>query len=195
MKTDKQTKIIALVAMIIAIGGLSIAFAALNQDLTIDGSASVSQIGFKVRFENLVEQTPVGSVTVNTSPTISSNSAHIGDFDVAFAAPGSSVSYTATIHNAGTIDAIIDSINIPAPTCTGNGVNATVDASNVCNHIEYTLTYADGSAITSGQTLDAGASVNVILTLEYSSGVTVAELPAESVSISNLAITIGYIQS
>ncbi len=194
MKSDRQTKLIAVIAMIIAIGGLSIAFAALNQNLSIDGVAAVNQIGFEVRFENLVENPVIGDATIITSPTISANTTHIGTFDVEFNAPGASVSYEATLNNTGTIDAIVDSINIPTPTCTGTGDNATIDAANVCEYIEYTLKYDNGDDINIGDTLASSTTRNVILTLTYNNLVTVDKLPKDIVEISNLAVTIGYVQ-
>ncbi len=194
MKTDRQTKIIAVIAMLVAIGGLSIAFAALNQNITIDGSATVSKIGFKVEFQDLVKETPTGLVTIITEPTISASTTHVGDYDVIFTSPESSISYTMDIVNTGTLDAVLGSIDVPTPICTGTGENALVDAENVCNNLTYTLTYSDGSAIQVGDSLAAGDSENVRLTLSYGE-ITVDELAKESVSISNLSININYTQS
>ena len=57
------------------------------------------------------------------------------------------------------------------------------------------MTYADGSPIRVDDTLDAGETKSLKLTLLYSSNVSAEQLPTDDVAVSNLAISIIYSQA
>ena len=69
------------------------------------------------------------------------------------------------------------------------------DENNVCDNLTYTLTYANGTPVAVDDTLNAGETKSLKLTLTYSASVAAAALPKDDVSISNLAISIIYAQS
>ena len=75
------------------------------------------------------------------------------------------------------------------------GATATTDENNVCENLTYTLTYANGTPVAVDDTLNAGETKSLKLTLSYSASVAAAALPKDDVSISNLAISIIYAQS
>ncbi len=190
-KNFKTLMIVAVVALVAVVG---IGYAAFSANLTINGSGTVKSSSWKIKFANLKDVNLTGKAEEVTKPTISNNDTHIGDYAVTFNAPGDSINYTFDVVNDGTFDAEISSITIDTPDCTGNGANATADASNVCKNLSYKLTYADGQNVLQGDTLDAGATKNMKLSLTYADSVTVEELPQDDVVISNLEVTIVYAQ-
>lgn len=194
MEKERKTKIIAIIAICIAIVGLTVGFAAFSSTLTINGTGTVKSSSWQVRFENLSAVTKAGTATEVTAPTINTNDTNIGDYDVTLTTPGDSISYTFDVANNGTFDAEVTSITIPTPTCTGNGANAVTDAQNVCSNLSYTLTYADGSSIAVADSIAAGEKKAMKLTLTYSKDITAVQLPSDDVAISNLGITILYSQ-
>ncbi len=199
MNRDRHTKFLAVIAIVLAVGGLSIGFAALSQSLTIDGTGEVAAQNWDVHFENLstvnVHST---TATETTAPTLNGTNTHIGDYYVVFNAPGDKVSYTFDVVNDGSIDATLSTATIPTNLgCTSTNADATLgatEAAYVCSKLTYTLTYADGSLLTGSPQLAAGTSKSLILTLEFSSEVDAASLPTASVSVEDLAITLSYIQ-
>lgn len=195
MEKDRKTKVLAVIAIIIAVVSLTIGFAAFSTTLSIDGTGDVKSSSWKVRFENLQPVQRVGTAVETTAPTINTNDTTISNFDVSFTTPGDSVSYTFDIANKGTFDAEITSINIPTPTCQGTGTNAEEDATNVCDNLEYKLTYTDGgAALAQADTLNKGETKNVTLTLTYKDTIGATELPQDNVDINNLGISIVYSQ-
>lgn len=194
MEKNRGTKILAIVAIIIAVIGLSVGFAAFSATLTINGTGTVKASSWQVRFENLSAVAKTGTATEVTAPTINTNDTNIGDYSVTLTTPGDSISYTFDVANNGTFDAEVTAITIPTPTCTGNGANAETDALNVCNNVAYTLTYDDGTAIANGDTIKAAEKKTMKLTLTYNDSVTADLLAKDDVAISNLGITILYSQ-
>ncbi len=108
VEKERKVKALSLVALIIAVLGLTLAFAALSQTLTINGTASVNAAEWDIHFENLSEPTITGSAIVNNVPTFTGT--EITDFDVSLTKPGDSVTYEFDIVNNGTIDAKLDEL-------------------------------------------------------------------------------------
>ncbi len=196
MKTERNLKILVIAAITIAIGGLSIGFAAFSRTLTITGAeATVNSSSWDVHFENLVPST-TGTATTTGGSITPTNSTSITGIDMTLTSPGDSVTYTFDVVNGGDFDAIATTLNIDTPTCVGSGVNATVDATNVCNNLEYTLTYADGSDILTTPSLTtAEGTKSMKLTLTYSNAITADQLPASAVTVSDLNASILYSQN
>ncbi|MCI8394066.1 MAG: hypothetical protein HFH86_01115 [Bacilli bacterium] len=194
MEKERKTKFLAILAICIAVVGLTVGFAAFSSALTINGTSTIKSSSWQVRFENLSAVTKTGTATEVSAPTVNTNDTNIGDYDVTLTTPGDSISYTFDVANNGTFDAEVTTITIPTPTCTGNGANAEIDAKNVCDNLNYTLTYEDGTAITATDAILAGQRKRLKLTLTYSNTVTAEKLASDDVAISNLGITILYSQ-
>lgn len=194
MKSDKGIKVIAIVALCLALVGLGVGYAAFSASLSIKGTGTVNASSWKIKFQNLSTATLVGEAKEVKAPTINTNDTNISDYSATFTAPGDSISYTFEVANTGTFDAAVSTIAIPTPTCTGNGVNAATDASNVCKNLSYSLTYTDGTAIAVGDTLTKGETKALKLTLVYKNSITAGELPTDDVSISNLETSILFSQ-
>lgn len=100
------------------------------------------------------------------------------------------VNYTFNVVNDGDLDAKISSIVMPKPVCTSTGDTAYEDSSLICDNLNYSLTYLDGTEIKIGDTLEKGQSKSLILKLEYLG----TNLPQNVVEISGLSIALIYVQ-
>lgn len=197
MEKERKIKTLSLVALIVAVLGLTVAFAALSQTLTINGSATVDTATWDIHFANLSSGATTGGASVTTEPTIKADSSGkastvIGDYDVVLTKPGDSVTYTFDVTNAGTVDAILSSLTKAVkPTCTSNA-SVENDATIVCDGLTYSLTYTDTSTeVKENDTLNKGETKNMTLKLEFESDT----LPTDDVSISNLGIIFNYAQN
>ena len=192
-----NSKLIAVMALCVAVMCISVGFAALSSTLNINGNAKVNTSNWDVHFADLSSSpTIVGDADQIKAPNL--NATSITNYSVNLNEPDSSISYSFKIVNGGTYDAKISSITVPVPMCTGNGTYATSDASNVCKYLEYTLKYDNGSSLAVGDTISAGSSVNAVLKLAFTSNnntITSVELPNDDVVISNLGISIIYVQA
>lgn len=189
MGKDTFGRGIALIALAFAVLGVSVAFAAMSQTLTINGTATVSP-AFSVKFANLSAPTLVGTATVTTAPTLTAT--HIGNYAVKLMQKNDSVTYTFDIKNTGTINASLSTLTKAIPTCTGTATDTTqaaTDATTVCGNLTHALTYTDsGTAVAANDTLAAGTTKNVTLKISYNSDT----LPIDDVNVAGLDITLVY---
>ena len=196
MEKETRIKTLSLVALIVAVLGLTVAFASLSQTLTINGTASVDAATWDIHFANLSEAVVTGDAYVTTDPTIEAGSdgkanTVIGDYELVLTKPGDSISYTFDVTNAGTIDASLSKLTKAlTPTCSSNA-SVDEDATIVCDGLTYTLTYTDGGqTVSQGDALNKGETKNMTLKLAYDSD----KLPSDDVTISDLGITLNYVQ-
>lgn len=190
MKTDRKVKYVVIMALIVAVLGISVAFAAMNQTLSINGAANFNPASWNVRFSNLSQPTILGNARVSSQPVLTDTK--IGDFVVDLSSPNDLVSYTFDVKNDGSMDAVLSTFTINDPVCVGSSdVTGVNDSNIVCSNISYTLTYEDGSIINTGDSLPSGSSKKLKLTLSYN-GTT---LPSASVNIKGLDISFIYTQS
>ncbi len=193
MEKERKIKVLSVAALLVAVLGLTVAFAALSQTLTINGSATVNTASWDIHFKNLSTPTLTGNAAVTTAPTIDTKGTTIGNYALKLTKPGDSVTYTFDVENKGTINAkISELVKAAKPTCTGTGAAAAADAKIICDGLTYDLTYTDGgAAVAKEDTLNANETKNLTLKLAFESN----SLPADDVSISDLGITITYAQN
>lgn len=124
MRYQRKQKIIIIVALVIAIVGMSLGFAAFTSTLNISSSATITpnSSDFKVLFST----TQFAVDTNNTSCKIGNGEGYngavggigcvksnsISDMAVVFTKPNQSVDFRIYIHNTGEYDAYLKSINI-----------------------------------------------------------------------------------
>ena len=106
MEKERRIKVLSLVALIVAVLGLTVAFASLSQMLTINGTATVDAASWDVHFENLTGPDITGSASTSGTPSI--NDTTISGLNMSVTKPGDSVTYYFDIVNDGTIDAVLD---------------------------------------------------------------------------------------
>ena len=178
MEKERGAKVIAIVALLIAVVGLTVGYAAYSSTLTINGTANVDPASWKVNFGyktgNSLTGTINGHATENTAPTLADTT--ISGFDVTLKAPGDSVTYNFLIKNSGTLNARLANFTMGTLTCAPNegGKISPEDATNLCGELKYTLTYADDSTITTGTTLNSNDSKELKLKLEWPSASTLS---------------------
>lgn len=189
MDRSRRFKIVSIFILIIAVIGLSIAYAAMSEILSITGTAKMNSADWHIKFENLsVEKT--GDATF-VLPTLSDTS--LLDYEVNLTKPGDSVTFIFDVTNNGNIDAVLGTVTKGKPECNGVGSNATSDAKTVCNNLIYSLKYEDGSDVKVGDTLDKKEVSKMKLQLVYNSDASV--LPNDDVTVKGLDINVIYNQN
>ena len=107
MERNRKIKILSLVALIVAVLGLGVAFAALSSQLTINGSAKAQAGSWNIHFAKTLDMpTQTTGDASFTEPTLSDTS--ILGFKATVTKPGDSVTYYFDIVNSGTVDALVD---------------------------------------------------------------------------------------
>lgn len=189
MEKERKIKTLSLVALIVAILGLTVAFANLTKELTIEGTAKVKGAKWDIYFSN---------VSVVTSGDAQASNANISDKtsisipEVTLTKPEDSVTYTFDVINNGTVDAKISGIENKIATFTSNASSpSNSDVTIVKNGFTYKLTYNDGSAVNSNDALVTGATKKMKIVISFNGD----NVPANDVSIKNLGSTITYVQS
>lgn len=179
MEKERGAKIIAIVALLIAVVGLTVGYAAYSSTLTINGTATVDPASWKVNFDykngtNSLTGTTKGHATEKTAPTLADTT--ISGFDVTLKAPGDSVTYNFLIKNSGTLNAKLANFTMGTLTCTPNEGSSISpeNATKLCGELRYTLTYADDSTITTGTPLNSNDSKELKLKLEWPSASTLS---------------------
>ena len=210
MEKTRKIKIISLCALLVAVLGLTVAFAALSQTLTINGSAAVDAASWDIHFEKTSgKETEVKGTATFTEPTLSGTT--IENFSATLTKPGDSVTYYFDIVNKGTIDAQIENYNFPYAfkDCMANinkysycmnfdfnsdgNINA-LDNLTYITLFNHYLKYADtDKSVTQGDTINAGETKHMKLVIEYKD--TATELLENNITLtSSDPITITYEQ-
>ncbi len=118
MEKTRKVKIISLCALLVAVLGLTVAFASLSQMLTINGSANVNAATWNIHFKNNIETSTEGTAKIITKPTLDDKTLSIENFEVSLTKPGDIATLMVDIINDGTLDAkignkIINGYEIP----------------------------------------------------------------------------------
>ena len=214
MERNRKIKTLSLVALIVAVLGLGVAFAALSSKLTINGSAKAQAGSWNIHFAKTLDMpTQTTGNASFTEPTLSDTS--ILGFKATVTKPGDSVTYYFDIVNSGTVDALIEDYVFKTgylecsgesfsdhPECKIYDFNSDgfVDSNDygVWNaSIKYGLYYTDNNKeIKSGDTISAGETKHAKLVVEYlSSSKYLLPDGMQITSIKNTPITIDFVQS
>lgn len=191
MTKRRSINILVLGALVLGAVAITVAFAAIQTTLQIQGTATMNTATWDVKFQNLSAPTLTGAASVGTAPTLASTL--IGTYAVVVTKPGDSITYTFDVTNTGSLDAIIGTYTKAAtPTCTGvSATEAAADAALVCAGLTYTLKYTSGGAnVALNDTLAAGQTKNLTLKLSYDG----ASLPTDDVNITGLDISMVYVE-
>ena len=158
MKNNKQ-KVITIAALVIAVIGLSIGFAAFASTLNISTSASVTPAdgNFIVKFSKVNNELNEEDVTPSTGTgdaadidNTNASNPKIGTLSTTFTQPGQSVEYTFYVRNMGKYDAYLTNIRFNNAStgnsfkvCTATSDNPVSNANDMCQYITYRLTLED----------------------------------------------------
>lgn len=185
----KDYKIIVIIALILGIIGLSIAFAAMSSTLKINTSSSYGGHEWSINFANNDYGSTTGSAIAGS---IYLKSTSIVIMNAKLNKPGDSVTYTFDVVNNGIIDAELSSITNLSPIFTGSGNDKVNDENIIKNNYIYSLTYEDGSKINIKDELKVGEKVRMKLTMAYKGDV--LDTPSNPVTITNTGTTLLYVQ-
>ena len=189
-----HTKTYIIISMFISIVGISIAYAALSQQLQIKTTTTVqsSQTSWNIVIEKdgclKRGYTNTGDMTVNGSTITISN--------FTFKAPNDRFTCYFYVENKGEIDAKISSIDYKEPTISGTGSTATEDSALVKTNLWKALNWYNWpslSPISKGDKVLAGEKKRAEIT--YSINETMTTLPTNSVTFSNAVYTINFEQA
>ena len=164
----------------ITILSMGIGFAFLSSNLTITGNTSVSGNSWNVYFNNV--QVTEGSVDATVAPTTTGTNTTSIDYTVTLDKPGDFYEFTVDAVNAGTIDAMIQSINMTS-----------LDT-DVVKYLSYTATYLDGTELTQNDVLEADDSTTYKVRIEFKKNITSDDLSEEDNSLT-LTFGVNYVQS
>lgn len=171
MRNEAKRNGIIIGALLITIALMTVGYAALATQLTINGTASTGDASWDIEFESITKNSALSTTDAveNSTPTVSGTAA---TFDVSLPKPGSKIVYDLVVANSGTIDATFKKI-------TG------VDELNTAEPIAITYTAtrldaANGSVTTSEGDLLAAGKNYFRVTIEWPS--TSTEVPTETTS-------------
>ena len=197
MEKERRIKGLSLVALVVAVLGLTVAFAALSQQLTIEGTATVGSSSWNVKFKSISEATKTGGAKVENidgsekTPTLTDYTITLPT--ISLTKPGDKVEYTVVVENSGTIDATVESVTYNDKTCSSEAAD---EATAFCNGNEFSfkLENADSTEVAVGQELLKGNSKTMKLTVEYVKTEDKQELPSKDITISKLGVVVKYAQ-
>lgn len=188
---ENRVRNVVLGVLAVSLIGLTVAYAQLTQRLNINGTAKSKSNTWDIHFENLKSTVTGNAVLSQDNPlTIVSNSTTISGSVGNLSLPGDSIVYTFDIANKGTISAQLSADPIiSTPECSSNDATG---ATVVCENVIYTLTYADGSKIKTGDILEKGEKKAAKLTISLKNSM--SAVPSAEVDITNMAAVLNYNQ-
>lgn len=213
MEKNRNAQVIAIVALVVAVLGLSVGFASFSNVLNIQASANVKPDSstLNVDFSSSIDSVTVAEITptatpnsiVTTNATID-NSADptISNLSATFTEPGQSVVYKFYAYNAGELNAYLKSIvyanaagSNATKVCTAKEGTTDALVQKACENILVKvkvgneLETATGKASITGHSLAKKTGEMVTVTLEYAAG---AERTDGDFSVAFGNITLNY---
>ena len=180
MRKNKRKELFAL--LILLVFGLSLGYALLSTNLSIDGTSTIVSSSWDIHFENA--EGSRGNIIPTTLPTINAAGDTVS-YDVTLAQPGDFYEFTVDAVNDGTLDGMIDSIN---STINNQPI------SNIPNCLEYYVVYDDGLEIEANHLLKAGTSVKYKVYIGYRLDIDEDDLPSTDTTY-NISLNINYKQA
>lgn len=220
MEKQRKIKVLSVAALIVAVLGLTVAFAALSQTLTINGSANVDPGTWDIRLENIRDVYAYNDAKFTTEPVINND---VINFSVELTKPGDLAYFMFDIKNHGTIDAKVNKLiqygivtNITGPDehgdytydmeevteeliekivpiadWDGDGETTMEEREKTLQILEVTFREKEFETSGNGYILNAGARSTYEFYISYSNSAT--ELPKGDVVL-NLEFGFGYTQ-
>ena len=214
MEKERKIKTLTVIALVLLVLGLTVAFAALSQTLTINGSANVDAASWNVQFdpESFAMDYPGDKVE---KPEVTGTS--ITGFKAYLRKPGNSFRIWVNLVNSGTIDARLDSIvKNERPICTSL-TGDEEDAQMVCDNLKvisflmsqeemeeiapnfdseeemFEYIIENGYSLKEGDVIKAGETQLFTYIVYYDAKT--SNTPDDNVSITGLDLTLNYVQN
>lgn len=192
MERQKGTNIIALVALVVAVVGVTLGFAAFSNTLEITQSATVTpnESTFNIDFSTVSDSESTTGMTINATTgatgnaTISNDSdtnASLTNLTATFSNIGQTVTYNFYARNTGEYDAWLKAINFANAEgensfikCIPNGSTNADMVANACETISVTVKVGSDNAVSTTTAFDVsthelkvGNPEPVVVTVSY----------------------------
>lgn len=201
-KRGKKIGATLIAILIISIVTLTVAYAALSETLSIQGSAKVNASNWDIKLGNSTSQTNATTGTATyTTPVVNGTTI---SYSVGLTKPSDTVTLYFDVLNSGDVTGEITSIISSTPTCTSATGN-TADADLVCNNLEISLVYSDGSSVQVGDVINTegyrclngstSSSTQAVIKLIVKLKDSMTSVPTSEVNITNLKHDIIYSQT
>lgn len=197
MMMNDKFKTILIGLLLVGLVTMTVAYATLFQNLSINGSAKLQpgSSSWNLHFANLSSGSTTGTASIETGKELAiTGTTTLSGLTGNLSAKGDSIIYTFDIVNDGDVAAKISSINMPNLNTAVTYSETSSDAQTVKPNIIYRLQYTSNNAdLAINDTLAAHSSVNVRLTISYNQAA--SGLPDNDVYINDLITEINYIQA
>lgn len=177
MKKEKNTQIVVIAVLSIAILAMSVGFAVFTETLNFNGSTTLSASSWGIAFDTNSYTESSGSVAVAVANRTLTGTTMT--FEVDLAKPGDFYEFTVNVKNTGTFDVNMTDLTMTALTAAQQ------------KYLSYTIFYggqtytADANNLTHSLLSNGTAPVKV--RVEYVQPEDSEDLPAEEVSVSLIA--------
>lgn len=176
MERKKDVRNILLGVMVVALLVMTVGYAALSQNLTVNANATIADAKWKVRITNIKFDENASSISSSSSTqsldpaeAVENDGSTGAKFDVTLGAPGDKAVYVVTVTNLGTIAAELNQIT------DLTAINAAEP-----KDIKFTVTEAEDNT----PILAANGTHKYTVTVEWvSTAVTVPEVTEKAITI------------
>ena len=176
MNNKNKKKTIMLLILILLIIGIG--YATLKSTLTIDGTTTIKNNNFIIKFANIVQKS--GSIEPTTAAKIGTGETSI-TFDVVLEHPGDYYGFSVDVINSGSLNAEIESFEM------------TQLSASQQKYLTYEITYNDGTNLKVGDYLAKGKTKTINVYLGYKENP--EELPSKSEQTLSFKFKLNYIES
>ncbi len=172
MRNRKRNNLkLILVVILLAI---SLGYAFLQTDLTINGTGKINASSWDIHFEDLVPNPDnVDLSSEDVAATINPSTLTDITYTITLKEPGDFYEFTVAVVNGGSMNAMVGMI-----TNKLGGVPIDVEHP-LPNYVGYTITYSDGIEIAPNHLLEAGYSETIKVRLEYKTDIEIEDLPSD----------------
>ena len=184
MKNRKRRDYLGVLLLLVV--GLSVGYALLRTNLTINGTSKIKGNTWDIHFENL--NVTDGSVELSdgdVAAVINTTTRTDVSYAVTLKEPGDFYEFTVDAVNAGTIDGMIESITSKL----NNTPITTLPA-----YLDYSVTYSDGKEIAVNHLLKAGKTEKYQVRIEFKKDIESSDLPTTEQTLT-LDFGVVYIQA
>ena len=184
IRKEKRIKALTLILMVIMLIGVG--YAALSENLTINGNVTAKNKSWDVHFERIVLNPNNSVASTVVQPTFSENNTTI-TWEVNMDTPGQVYEFNVDVVNAGTMDAMVK-------TATNSIVTASLTAEQQ-KYLDYTIKYANGADIEQYDKLAAGETKTLTVKLLFKQDINPEDLPSTTQDGISLSYAEEYIQA
>ena len=185
MRIRNQRRQMMKLLLFILLVSISMGYAFLRTELTINGTADFLDARWDIHFANLVvNPNSVELSTGNTAAIISASTTEV-TYAVTLKEPGDFYEFTVDAVNNGTMDAMIETISSKM-----GGVEIT----SLPAYMEYSVTYSDGIELAPNQYLKAGTTETYKVHIGFKKDINASDLTGQ-VESKTFSFSVTYIQA